>query len=159
MKPTLCQIDDLGRLFLPEDVTRELQADGFRTAVLSNGREGQNLHFYEDEIARQIWAGTKSMDDYREVFQALAGLPEDARPQHPPFNPRLCRVDDQGWLPLPGDIITELQASGLRTAIMSGGEDGYHLAFFPDEIAARAFAFAIEDMSARPEVYGALARS
>lgn len=75
-----------------------------------------------------------------------------------PLRPSLCQIDDQGRLTLPEHVVRELQAKGLRCAILSEGAGGFRLEFHPDSEAAQAIVLALEDMAQHPEVYEALAK-
>lgn len=160
MKPTICLIDDQGRLTLPDALNHELRAQSFDTAVLSKAEESYRMVFLGAEVATAILHGQQSMDEFPEAFQALAGIPESSRPNatYEPHEPRLCPIDDRGRLILSDDVARELQGKGMRAAVLSGGPDGYRLEFFPDEIAAKALMIALIHMEEHPEVYRVLAK-
>lgn len=73
LKPMLCQIDDQGRLILPEEMVRELQSKGLRTAILFGGTDGHRLEFYPDEVtAKAVMLAREDMQEHHEVYEGLA---------------------------------------------------------------------------------------
>jgi hypothetical protein len=72
MISVICHVDDQGRLTLPDEIVREITAQGHRTALLSPVADGYCLKFYADDVAKALQVAREGMEKYAEVFQALA---------------------------------------------------------------------------------------
>ena len=64
--------NSVGAVF-PKEALAELGASKGDTLYLTKGPDGvMRVSAYDDEVQRQIETGEKLMDEYRDVFRALA---------------------------------------------------------------------------------------